>query len=289
MFVANFVDELRYGLPNRNRFTVFIMFKPYKYTKELPSQRSSQEKIDTWELRLHIEPLGIDFKRLLSAVFVISGLFLITGQVVWPLLTTPRAQQPLLKPTSPEVLAQATEMEKGGIKVEFEFEFSELRRQPDSGVVEPKVGTVPNNPLPTVFYVSIPKLGVERAEVGTNSENLSPDERLGHYPGSALPGEVGNTFIYGHSASPMFYDPKNYRTVFSTLDKLKEGDEITVEFGGKYFKYVVEKSVVLNPEDVRPLEPIAPAFLRQSYLTLMTCVPPGIRTKRLLVQARLQY
>lgn len=263
------------------------MFKPYKYTKQKVSEKNDNKNTDTWELKIHIEPLGIDRKWFASTILVVSGLFLVGGQIVWPLLTTPRAQQPLLKPTSPEVLAQATETEKGGIKVEFEFEFSELKRRPESGVVEPKLGTVPTNIVPTVFYISIPKLGIERAEVEANSNNLSPDERLGHYAGSALPGEVGNTFIYGHSATPMFFDPTNYRTIFSTLDRLKEGDEIVVEFGEKVYKYVVEKSVVLNPKDVSPLEPIAPAFLRQSYLTLMTCVPPGIRTKRLLVQARL--
>lgn len=262
------------------------MFKPYKYIKQEVSEKPDNKGCDVWEVRIHIEPLGLEFRRLASTVMVVSGLFLITQQIIWPLLTTPRAEKPILRPTSSEVAGVHSE----GVKVEFEFEFTELRREreDDNTVVGGVPGTVPGNSLPKVFHISVPELGIERAEVETNSSNLKPDERLGHYAGSALPGEVGNTFIYGHSAAPMFYDPKNYRTIFSTLDKLEEGDEIAVEFGEKRFKYVVEKLVVLSPKDVKPLEPIAPAFLRQSYLTLMTCVPPGIRTNRLLVQARLQ-
>ena len=267
------------------------MFRPYKYKKEEVSEKPNNKGNDVWEVRIHIEPLGIDRKRLLSTVFVISGLFLITGQVIWPLLTTPRAQQPLLKPAAPEVLAGAIETERRGIKVEFEFEFTELRQEnkktPKQTLRVATGQAKKQENTPEIFYITIPKLGIEKAEVDTNSKNLKPDERLGHYAGSALPGEVGNTFIYGHSVSPMFFNPKDYKTIFTTLDKLEKGDRFTVEFGEKDLKYVVEESVVLAPEDVSPLDTIAPAFLNQSYLTLMTCVPPGLNTDRLLVQAKL--
>jgi len=260
------------------------VFKPYKYTKELPPQKAVEKKKDFWELNIHFGGLGINWKRTLSTILVFSGLFLVTSQVFVPWLTTPRAQKPLLKPVSSE--PQVAGARSTGIEVGFEF--SELRQDiktPNQAPSASVRGKQEN--IPEIFYVTVPKLGIERAEVETNSSNLSPDERLGHYAGSALPGEVGNTFIYGHSASPMFYDPKNYKTIFTTLDRLEESDEVTVEFGEKYFKYVVEKSVVLEPEDVKPLETVGSPFLKKSFLTLMTCVPPGIRTKRLLVQARL--
>ncbi len=237
------------------------MFKPYKYVKE---ETPKAEKDSEIVIRLPKPKLPI------STLLVISGLFLLTNQILLPWLTTPPAQKPLLRPTAETTL---------GVKVEFEF--TELERE--SSVA---VGSEPKD-IPKIFYVTIPKLGIEKAKVETNSESLSPDEHLGHYAGSALPGEVGNTFIYGHSVLPMFFSPEDYRTIFSTLDKLEEGDEVVVEFGEKYFRYLVEKSVVLNPKDVRPLESVTPQFLRHSYLTLMTCVPPGIRTKRLLVQAKL--
>jgi len=259
------------------------MFKPYKYIKEEPSLKHSGETSGEIIIRLPKPKLpAVDIRRWVSTLLIVCGLFLITDQVLLPLLTTPPPQKPLLKPTTSQVLA----VHKNLRPQEFvNFAFEELRSKEQEPEVDCREKSSKN--IPEVFYLTIPKLGIKRAEVETNSRSLSPDERLGHYPGSALPGEVGNTFIYGHSVLPIFFDPKDYRTIFSTLDRLEEGDEIIVEFGGKFLKYVVEKLIVLNPEDVKPLEPVAPAFLRQSYLTLMTCVPPGIQTKRLLVQARL--
>ena len=257
------------------------MFRPYRYIKGEPKKVENLSEI-VINLPKPKFPTGA-IRKGASLLLVVGGIFIIGNQIILPWLTTPSAQEPLLKPVSPQVLAEVDTI------VGFEFEFSELQQRSEFGVAEPKLGTVPSYTVPTVFYISIPKLGIERAEVDTNSESLSPDERLGHYPGSALPGEVGNTFIYGHSVLPAFFDPKDYRAIFSTLDTLEEGNKFTVEFGEWSFLYVVEKATVLRPEDVRPLDPVAPSSLQQSYLTLMTCVPPGTRTNRLLVQAKLVF
>jgi len=168
------------------------------------------------------------FRKGVSFLLVGGGVFVVANQLLLPWLTTPPAQEPLLRPTASQVLAEADTI------VEFEFEFNELRQEHKIEKTKKQQNT------PDIFYLTIPKLGIEKAEVDTNSESLSPDERLGHYPGSALPGEVGNTFIYGHSVLPMFYDPTNYRTIFSTLDKLEkaianvlaEGKNVTYDLGG---------------------------------------------------------
>jgi len=252
------------------------VFKPYKYTKEEPSLKHIEEASENIVIRLPKPKLStVEIRQWGSAVLVVSGLFLIAQQIILPWIKTPAVQTPLLKPNAPSVAGARS---KG---IEVGFEFAELQQEHKS------IKALKQENTPNVFYLTIPKLGIERAEVETNSKNLSPDERLGHYLGSALPGEVGNTFIYGHSASPMFFNPRDYKTIFTTLEELKKGDQFTVKFGEKQLKYVVEKSVVLDPADVQPLETISPSFLRKSYLTLMTCVPPGIKTKRLLVQARL--
>lgn len=256
------------------------MFKPYKYIKEEPPSNCVEGCVENnsrgMVIRLPKPQLPTtNFRKWASVLLVTGGIFLLTNQILLPWLGTPPAQKPLLKPTSPSV-AGAT----SGVKVEFEF--TELAQPPEPRAVEPRTGDVPK-----VFYLTIPKLGIEKAEVETNSQSPSPDERLGHYPGSALPGEAGNAFIYGHSVLPMFYNPKNYRAIFSTLDELEKGDEVTVEFGDRIFAYKVESSVVLKPEDVRPLEPVSPLSLGDFHLTLMTCVPMGLGTDRLLVQARL--
>jgi LPXTG-site transpeptidase (sortase) family protein len=254
------------------------MFKPYSYHKE--------ESRDRKETRLEIvirlpkpklPPLPkIGWRRWLSVILMVGGMFLLADQLLIPLLTTPAAQKPLLRPLVEEASIPRRPQVLGT------FVFNELKQAPAPDETQTEAKEVPS-----VFYLTVPKLKIKRAEVETNSLNLSPDDRLGHYYGSALPGRVGNTFIYGHSSLPIIYDPQDYRTIFTKLDELETGDEFTIEFGKNVFKYRVEKKVVLEPKDVKPLESITPQFLQQAYVTLMTCVPPGLKNKRLLVQARL--
>lgn len=133
------------------------------------------------------------------------------------------------------------------------------------------------------FYtVTIPKLKIENAVVAIGGEDLS--KNLVQYPGTALPGKNGNAVIFGHSILPIFYNPKNYVSIFSTLPTLKEGDEIYINFDGVTYKYQVEELFEIFPSDIQILEQNP----SDSFLTLVTCVPPGDprNPKRLIVRAR---
>ena len=89
--------------------------------------------------------------------------------------------------------------------------------------------------------------------------------------------------IFGHSTLPQLYNPKNYLTVFTFLPSLKKGDEIQVDYDEVKYKFKVEQMFEVKPEDIQILEQ------RQdnSYLTLVTCVPPGTYLKRLIVRAKI--
>ncbi len=127
--------------------------------------------------------------------------------------------------------------------------------------------------LPKVsFYnLSIPKLRIEDAVVAIGGENL--DEHLIQYPGTALPGQLGNAVIFGHSILPRFYDPKNYLSIFSLLPTLEKGDSIFVVYDGIEYTYKVEDMFEVTPNDIQVLE----QNRSDSYLTLVTCTPPGDR------------
>jgi sortase A len=131
------------------------------------------------------------------------------------------------------------------------------------------------------YKISIPKLNIFDAETLVGGEDLS--KSLIHFGGTALPGEYGNAVIFGHSTLPYFFDPKNYSTIFSTLPKIKKGDEIFVDYDGVKYKYVVEEIAVVKPKDIQILE----QRFDGSYITLVTCVPPGTYLERLVVKARL--
>lgn len=197
--------------------------------------------------------------------------FLILGtQVILPLVSFKTQNEPY-KSADNTVLGAAIGFRK--------FEFRELHEN------EKETATIDSTP--EYFYLTIPKLNIENAVIETNSTNLSPEDTLGHYKGSNLPGEPGNTFIYGHSVLPWFYNPKNYKTIFSTLDQLETGDEFTISYKNKQLKYKVEGKEVLYPTSVDPLANWKPSYLNDSTATLMTCWPAGTKTKRLIIKATL--
>ena len=133
----------------------------------------------------------------------------------------------------------------------------------------------------TTYTLSIPKLKIQDATVTIAGDDL--DTSLVHYGGTALPGDYGNTVIFGHSTLPQFYNPKNYKTIFSFLPSLKDGDEIDIAYDGISYKYVVYDMNVSEPSD---LSALAQRF-DDSYVTLITCVPPGTWWQRLHVFAKL--
>jgi sortase A len=149
------------------------------------------------------------------------------------------------------------------------------------GGAEPANFVTPNI---SFYTLSIPKLRIDEATVSIGGEDL--EKSLIQYPGTALPGKRGNAAIFGHSILPQFYNPKDYLTIFSTLPTLKKGDEVTVRYDGIVYNYRVEDMFEVKPTDLQVLE----QNTSDSFLTLVTCVPPGDprRPKRLIVRARLE-
>jgi LPXTG-site transpeptidase (sortase) family protein len=162
-----------------------------------------------------------------------------------------------------------------------EFSFNELKTSTN-------VRSDSTEDIPKYFYISIPKLGISSALVETDSTNLSPDNSIGHYKGSSHPGKPGTSYLYGHSVLPVFYNARNYKTIFSTLDDLETGDEIIVNFADKNYLYRVEGFEELKVSEVNPLQNKKPNDPKESTLVLMTCWPAGTKAKRFEVTATLQ-
>ncbi len=209
--------------------------------------------------------------KVYPTALMVFGLLILITQVVVPLIYFKTAQE-ISKPVSSSVLGIAS-----GFR---DFEFEELSASSNT------LGA--STTVPEFFYLSVPKLGIDKALVEANAKSLNPDVALGHYRGSSLPGEVGNVFIYGHSVLPWFFNPKNYKTIFSTLDKLDIGDTVYIWYNNKRLSYQISAKKIVYPEEVNPLANVAPEFLNDSTVTLMTCVPPGTKLKRLLVIGTLQ-
>ena len=106
-----------------------------------------------------------------------------------------------------------------------------------------------------------------------------------HYPGSALPGEVGNAYIFGHSSDYVWSKGK-YKTVFASLPEIQMGDEIYVsDASGKGFIYKVRASFVAKADEVSLLSQETNGG---KILTLQTSWPLGTALKRWIVRAEIE-
>ncbi len=104
---------------------------------------------------------------------------------------------------------------------------------------------------------------------------------VGHYPDTAMPGEEGNVFIFGHS-SYYWWDWFQYANIFANLEKINIGDKILVYYQNKLFIYEVKQTKVVEASDMSVLEQG-----NGKELTLMTCTPIGTNLKRFIVVAEL--
>lgn len=143
-----------------------------------------------------------------------------------------------------------------------------------AGSVKPKEATEY-----AVYTLSIPKLGIDHAVVRSDHTDLK--QSLIQYPGTALPGNLGNTVIFGHSVLPQFFNPHNYLTIFSTLHTLKPGDTMEITADGATFTYKISEMYEAMPDDLSPLAQV----YNGRYLTLITCTPPGTYLRRLIIKA----
>lgn len=140
------------------------------------------------------------------------------------------------------------------------------------------------------FFLTIDKLGIKNARVTAEVDPSDRESALPllkrstiHLKGSASPGQWGNVIILGHSSLPFLFDENNYQTIFSSLPELSKEDIVELRFAGEDFYYKVEeKRLVGSQKDLKSV-PVGPG----RKLTLVTCFPPGLTSKRLLVIAKL--
>lgn len=131
--------------------------------------------------------------------------------------------------------------------------------------------------------LEIPKIGVLAPLIFVSSEkevSKSLERGVVHFPGSVLPGGTGQTIILGHSAPPGW--PKiKYDWVFSRLNELEMGDEISLHFNHQKYTYSVTQKIFLERGEEIPL-----LTNSGNMLVLISCWPPGKDLKRIAILAK---
>lgn len=135
----------------------------------------------------------------------------------------------------------------------------------------------------TAFYtLTIPKLKITDAVVSTIDNDLT--RHLVNFGGTAVPPNNGTAVVFGHSTLTWLFNEKDYKTIFATAYKLGIDDDIVATVNGVAYDYKVFSVTVVNPNDMSLFE----QNNDDSYLTLVTCTPPGTILYRLVIRAKLQ-
>src|SRR5207237_8698872 len=125
-------------------------------------------------------------------------------------------------------------------------------------------------PIVKIGEIRIPKIGlVHPVFEGVTLTVI--DHGPGHWPGSAVPGQLGNAVFAGHRVT--------HTHPFRNLDQLVPGDEIQFVMPDGTYTYRMTQQQIVTPSDTWIVNPTPTATL-----TLFGCHPPGSATHRLVIR-----
>ena len=130
-----------------------------------------------------------------------------------------------------------------------------------------------SEPIVKIGTIEIPKIGLVHDMyhgITMRNINLGPS----HWPGTAMPGEIGNTVIAGHRVTKTH--------PFRNIHLLQKGDQIIFTVQGVRSVYRVNGNRIVTPKQVEIVNPTPTATA-----TLFACHPPGSARFRYVVTADL--
>jgi sortase A len=144
-----------------------------------------------------------------------------------------------------------------------------VRTKPEAPPADPYA----NTPIIQIGALEIPKIG-ELTPIFEGVTLTVIDHGPGHWPGSALPGQIGNTVFPGHRVT--------HSHPFLNLDLLVPGDQIVFHMTGYDYVYKVTGTQIVYPTDLYVIDPTPTATV-----TLIACHPKHSAAQRIVVKGKL--
>jgi len=155
---------------------------------------------------------------------------------------------------------------------------------PETVIPEPAVAPEPDEGE-TIGILYVPRFGAGylRPIVQGTTPAVLDTLGIGHYQGTAMPGEAGNFAVAGHR--------QTHGAVLDNIDALVPGDRIYVQTREGYYIYVFRNSQIVLPSRTDVLLPVPTqpgAAPTRSYLTMTTCHPRFGSRERFVAYALLE-
>jgi len=259
---------------------------------------------NAWNIQTHSDKKVKRVRIWISAILSFSGLIILASQVI-PL--TKSYVEGIVEQKRVDVKVEPVpESYKKFIEEEFAYYdpgvsyFANLARQVGDldmtglysydPITKSQRQVVVDKEYQKDMSVTIESVGIRNIKISSNVESSNESvynrylkDGVAHFKGTPLPGDGGNSFIYGHSAVESFFSRHRDlpETIFSRLNDIDIGQKIVVNRDEKVLEYIVRNKKIVEPDDFAILQPIQ----NKETVTLMTCWPLGVGTKRLIVVA----
>jgi sortase A len=141
---------------------------------------------------------------------------------------------------------------------------------PRTAPIDPPLNPRAKEPIVKIGEIHIPKIGLVHA-VYEGVTLTVIDHGPGHWPGSAVPGQLGNSVFAGHRVT--------HSHPFRRIHELVPGDDIVFKMQNGTFTYKMTGHQIVTPKDVHIVNPTTDATV-----TLFACHPPGSARQRYVVR-----
>jgi sortase A len=134
----------------------------------------------------------------------------------------------------------------------------------------------PRAPTPEVVHgtLSLPTIGVTQS-LGEGVTLTAIDRGPSHWPGTAMPGQVGNVVVAGHRVT--------HSRPFLDLDRLAVGDPLVFALNdGTTWTYLLTGLEIVGPDAMYIIDQTA-----EPTATLFACHPKGSAAQRIVAHFRL--
>jgi sortase A len=131
-------------------------------------------------------------------------------------------------------------------------------------------------PTPDVVHgtLALPTLGVEES-LHEGVTLTAIDRGPSHWPGTALPGEIGNVVVAGHRVT--------HSRPFHDLDRLRPGDPLVFTLtDGSRWTYELTSTEIVAPDAMHIVEQTP-----EPTATLFACHPKGSAAQRIVARFRM--
>ena len=150
---------------------------------------------------------------------------------------------------------------------------------------------LPKGSLSDAVHIRIPSIDVDSEvanlailDLGDSKQYETPSHVVGRIPETSNPGEIGNTWLFGHLESPIGGEGNVFRRLPDIPEILKNGDPVYVtilNMDGEEFMYQITSTTVVHRDDLSLYD------TEDSTITLVACVPRLIYDHRIVVSGKL--